>query len=150
MTVAEVQAMTGRELVDLVTGDKPPSEAISWVASLVSNDSVFEAVRELRSRFKNPEFSEIPRTDTGRIARATSVQIDPDRFRAFFWRRRVALRNVGPMMEPPRSDGWAYVMISRARMGYHALDDLATALGLRADDLIEEFGTEAEIRRQMA
>ncbi len=139
--------MTGKELVDLVTGQRPSEEAVAWVASLVSDDAIFDAARELRSRFRNPALAEVPRTETGRIASSTSVQIDPDRFRAFFWGRRISLRNVGPMMDPPRSDGWAYVMLSRQKMGYYALDDLATSMGLRADDLIEEFGTEAELAR---
>ena len=83
MTTAELQSMTGKELIELVTGTQPSEEAIAWVAALLSDDAVLEGARELRARFKDPAYDEIPRTESGRIASSTTVQIDPDRFRAF-------------------------------------------------------------------
>lgn len=76
---------------------------------------------------------------------ANTVRIDPDRFRAFFYRRRLPLNAIGGLFG--RCDGWASVIIHHQHAGFYALDDLACALDLRVEDLIEEIGTDAERER---
>ena len=80
-----------------------------------------------------------------RIGVATSIQIDRERFTAFFWRRRMTLSSVGPFIG--RCEAWASVIAGKGHAGLFALDDLATALNMNVDDLIDEVGTDAERER---
>ena len=82
------------------------------------------------------------RREVKRMPRATTIEIEPDRFRVFFWHRRMTLRSIGPLING--CDEWASAMLNRGHCGYYALDDLAVELGLRVQDLIDEFGTDAE------
>ncbi len=76
---------------------------------------------------------------------ANSVAVDPDRLRQFAYMRRLTLTAIGPLFD--RCEGWASVICSKRRVGYYALDELACALGMRVEDLIEEIGTDEERER---
>ena len=73
---------------------------------------------------------------------ATTIEIDRERFREFFWRRRMTLASIGPCFN--RCDGWASVIVAKGHAGFFALDDLATALGMNVDELIYQVGTDRE------
>lgn len=76
---------------------------------------------------------------------ANTVAIDPDRFRRFFYMRRIALNAVGPLFG--RCEGWASVIVSKQHAGFYALDELACALETTTVSLIDEIGTDEERER---
>jgi len=123
---------------------------VVWLAAVISSDASFEGVRELRRRFSTGGEVQAPKTRTGRTSSARSVIVDRERWNSFFWRRRIALSDVGPIMEPPRCEGWASVIGHRGRAGFYALDDLACALGLHVDEVIDQVGTDDERARLAA
>jgi len=147
MSPAEVRLLTDTQIVEMLVALRPSDEAVAWLASVVSSDAAFEGVRELRKRFTTNNGIETPKTPTGRVGSARTVGIDPDRWKSFFWRRRIAMVDVGPMMEPARCEGWGSVVSSRGRAGIYALDDLACALGTHLNELIDEVGNDDERAR---
>ena len=76
---------------------------------------------------------------------ASSVRIDPDKFKHVCWRYRLPLSEVGPMIG--RCPAWASVIAYKRQAGYWALDDLATELGLHVDQLIAEIAAPEELER---
>jgi hypothetical protein len=83
-----------------------------------------------------------------RMRSATTVHIDPDRFRNFCWKRRMPLSSIGPLIG--RSDSWCSVVISKKHVWFYALDDLASELGIHVDELIEHIGDDFERERMGA
>jgi hypothetical protein len=73
---------------------------------------------------------------------ATTVALDRERFREFWWRRRTNMVAVGPLFG--RSEAWASSMLAKGHAGYYALDELASVLGLHVDELVYEVGTDEE------
>ena len=147
MSPAQIEKMHDREIVEMLVSLHPSSEAVALLSVILTNNAAFEGVRELRRRFTTSDEIETPKTLTGRVGSARTVAVDPDRWKSFFWRRRIAMVDVGPMMEPPRCEGWGSVVSSRGRAGLYALDDLACALSIRVEELIEKCGTDAERAR---
>ena len=78
---------------------------------------------------------------------ARTVGINPELWRSFFYRRRIALVDVGGLMEPVRCGSWASSVASREKAGLFALDDLSCAMGIHLNQLIEEIGTDEERAR---
>lgn len=144
MSPAEVRALSDGQIVEMLVSQHPSDEAVSWLASVISSDSSIEGVRELRRRFAPGREVCAPKTPTGRMSSAQSVGIDRERWNSFFWRRRMALSEVGPLMEPARCSGWASVIGYKGCAGLYALDDLACALEVTLDDLIYQVGTDDE------
>jgi hypothetical protein len=93
-----------------------------------------------------------PQVDDGqrhnRMRSANSVEVDPDRFRHFCWMKRMTLVDVSRSIG--RSDAWASVCLWKRRVGFYALDELATELGVNLFDLIFAIGTDAERERSFA
>jgi len=151
MSPNEVRKMQDREIVEMLLELKPSDEAVGWLATVLADDGAFEGVRELRRRFTDGRVpASFPVTATGRQRSANTVSIDSDRFKALFYRRRIPLNQIGPMMEPPRSGAWASVICNKGTAGFYALDALATSLCITVDDLIFEVGTSAELARANA
>ena len=143
MTPTEVRSLSDAAIVELLLSMKPSDQAVAWLASVITNDAAFEGVRELRRRFSSRP--NVPSTLTGRAASSRTVFIDPQRWAAFAFRRRLSMTELGPLCG--RSEGWGSVMKSRRRAGFYALDDLACALGMHVDELIQEVGTDEECSR---
>jgi hypothetical protein len=76
---------------------------------------------------------------------ATTVGIDPVRFRSFWWRRRMPLNSVGPMVG--RCSGWASAILVKGHAGYWVLDEIASEIEMHVDQLIFEIGTDEERER---
>jgi hypothetical protein len=76
---------------------------------------------------------------------ATSVLIDADRWREYFWQRRITLVGASEMIG--RSSAWASVVANRGTASYWALDEIATELEVHIDELIAAVGTDAELER---
>lgn len=146
MTPAEVRSMSDSQIVELLVSLKPSDQAVAWLASVITDDAAFEGVRELRRRFSGRP--SIPSTPTGRAASSRTVFIDPQRWAAFAFRRRLSMTELGPLCG--RSEGWGSVMKSRRRAGFYALDALACALGMHVDELIQEVGSDEELQRLSA
>jgi len=145
MSPNEARELENRELVELIAGREPSEAVVSVLAAVLSDDVAYEGVRELRRRFGRQRPT--PEVTGDRMPSAKTVAIDRQRWNTFFFRRRMALTDVGPLMDPPRSSAWASVMGSRGRAGLYALDDLACALGIHVNELIAEVATDAEFER---
>ena len=151
MGPAEIRSMPSGEIVQMLSSLRPASDqAVAWLAAVLSSPESVAGVNELARRYEAT--SETPRATTasGRYVGATTVCIDPVRWANFFFRRRMPLKSVGGCMEPPRCEGWGSVIKKKAKAGFYALDDLATALEMRVDDLIFEVGTDDERARLSA
>lgn len=144
MTPQDVRALPDREIVELLVNLKPADEAVAWIASVIADDAAYEGVRELRRRFGRITGSETVPT---RMRSARTVSISRERWKSFFFRRRIALVDVGPMMEPPRCAGWGSVIGTKKKAGLYALDDLACALDMHVDDLIQQVASDDELDR---
>ena len=144
MSPTEIQAMSDDQIVEMLVSLRPNDAAVQWLASVISNPTLAEGVAELHRRY-HPSAPGTPVTPTGKHAHAGTVLVDPDRWRTFFWRRRITLSEAGLMCG--RSEGWAAVIAHRGRAGYYALDSLACELGITVDQLIDEVGTEDERAR---
>ena len=147
MSPEQVHDMAGRDIVEMLFSMSPSQEAVALLSAVITDDIAFEGVRELRRRLSTSSESVPPRKNRGRMPSARTVAIDPGRWASFFWRRRIALMDVGPMMEPARCGGWASAMKRRGSAGLYALDDLACALDMHVDELIEHVGTDEERAR---
>lgn len=148
MTPTEVRSMSDHQIVEMLVSLKPSDQAVAWLASVITDDAAFEGVRELRRRFDGRRLESVPATPSGRVASSRTVFINPDRWAAFAFRRRMSMTDLGPLCG--RSEGWGSVMKARGRAGFYALDDLACALGMHVDQLIQEVGTDEELERLSA
>lgn len=148
MSPAEVRHLPDQELVSMLTSLRPSDEAVAWLAAVITSPAAVEGVAELSRRYRATVQPERSTSAAGRFVGATTVSIDPDRWCSFFFRRRMPLNAVGPMFK--RCEGWASVIKKKARAGYYALDDLATSLDMRVDDLIFQVGTDEERARLSA
>jgi len=147
MSPSGVRSMNDSEIVDMLLSLRPGDESLAWLASVISSPVMVEGVNELQRRY-SASMPMVPATTaSGRQRLATRVAIDPERFRSFFWMRRMPLCEVGPAMDPPRSDTWANAVANKMHAGYYALDDLACALGMHVDQLIYEVGDDSERSR---
>jgi len=148
MSPNDVCELDDRQLVELITGCQSPDAVVSMLAAVVADDTAFAGVRELRRRFSGASKTDVPTTPTGSTASSQTVFIDPDRWAAFAFRRRLAMTDLGSMIG--RCEGWGSVMKTRGRAGFFALDALACALGMHVDELIREVGTDDELQRMSA
>jgi len=146
MSPSEVRTMSDSAIVEMLVSMTPTDEAVAWLATVISDDASFEGVRELRRRFTG-SIDGVPgaTADVGRHKNANTVMIDGSRFRAFCYRRRLPLTAIGPMFG--RCDGWASVICHKGHAGFYALDELALALDMRVEELIDEIGTDEERAR---
>lgn len=147
MSPAELRSMSSTEIVELLVELRPSDEGVAWLASVITNDAAYDGVRELRRRFISNRKVDVPATSSSRMRGARSVAIDPDRWRGFFFRNRLALVDAGPLMDPPRCRGWASVICTKRVAGLSALDDLACALDCHVNQIIAEVGTDEERAR---
>jgi hypothetical protein len=141
--------MEDKAIVEMLTGQSHSDDAaLTWLAGLIADPVMVEGVNELRRRYAGePGF---PLTGSGKLPNAASVFIDRDRWKAFFFRRRITMSEIGPLMEPERCSGWGSVIGHKGRAGFQAMDELACALDMRVDDLIWEVGTDDERSRLVA
>lgn len=145
--------MSDRDLIAQLTQLSSHSPKAALILTALTDDTWFEAVSELRKRYSTKLVEEAPVayapvSESGRHPHAASVEIDPARFKAFFFRRRIPLAHVGPLFG--RCSGWASVIAHKARAGYYALDELARELDMTADELIAQIGSDAERSRLQA
>lgn len=104
MSPNDVCELGDRQLVELITGCEPPDAVVSMLAAVVADDMAFAGVRELRRRFSRASRVDVPTTPTGRTASSQTVFIDPERWAAFAFRRRLAMTDLGPIIG--RCEGW--------------------------------------------
>jgi len=76
------------------------------------------------------------------------MKLDRQAFRAFFYRRRLPLTEVGPLFG--RCPGWASAICSRGTIGYYAADELASELGLYVDEFLAQVCAPEELERLSA
>ncbi len=146
MSPSDVRGLEDHQILELLVSPRPSDEAVAWLAAVISDDASFEGVRELRRRFtRSTAEVPVPTTKSGQHKNANTVAIDADRFRSFCYRRRLALTAVGPIFG--RCAGWASVICHKRHAGYYALDELALALDMRVEELIDEIGTDDERAR---
>ena len=88
---------------------------------------------------------EAPTSDSGKVRRATSVEIDPARWRAAWYRRRLTLVMVSEMAGKSRS--WANQMANKGQCSYFAIDRLAAELEEVTDELLYEVASDRERER---
>jgi hypothetical protein len=144
MSPAEVCSMSDTQIIEMMAASHPAGEAIVWLASVISDPALVEGVNELRRRYCPPEVA-VSGTAADRHPHARSVKLDPDRWRAFFFRRRLTLMEIGPMIG--KSDAWASAMGHKARANFFSLDEVACVLGMHVEQLIDEVATEEERAR---
>lgn len=145
--------MSDRDLIAHLTQLSTHSPKAALILTALTDDTWFEAVSELRRRYSTKFVEEgsvayAPLSPNGRHLNATSVAIDPVRFKSFFFHRRIPLSHVGPMFG--RSSGWASVTAHKASTGYYVLDELACELDMTADELIANVGSDTERSRLQA
>lgn len=142
MSPSDVRTMNSAEVVDLVANAKPSEEVLGWLASVIADPVKLAGVEELSRRY---EASRTPGRIQGHMRSTNSIRIDPAKYKHAMWKRRIALREVGPMIG--RSEGLGSVLASKARVNYFTLDDLATAIGMHVDTLIAEICADEELER---
>lgn len=142
MTPAEVRTMKDNQIVELLVNFHPSSDAVAWLASVIADPSRAAGVAELSRRYAAKESG---RCSLPRARSAYSVWIDGEKFKRYFFSRRIALREVGPLAG--LSEGYASVTAHKGRMSYWTADRIATALGERVDDFIAAVGSPEEVMR---
>jgi len=147
MSPKELRALSDQQLVEMLVALRPDGAAIAWLASAVSDEDAFEGVRELRRRFIRDNDKEAGKVNVHH-RNANTVTIDASRFKAWAYRNRLTLTAVGPMFG--RCEGWMSAVCTKGHAGYYALDELASSMDMRVEDLIAEIGTEAELARLSA
>lgn len=150
MTKQELSDMGDRAIVRKLMGMRPSAEAVAFIATIISNPDAVQAVGELRRRYETAttQGQPIRRTRHGRQGVPTTVAIDEERFRAFFFMNRMPLSHVGPLFG--RCKGWGSVIASKKSAGYWALDELAAALDMHVDELLRQICPPEEYERLCA
>lgn len=144
MSPAEVRQMTDVQIVELLVNLSPSADnaALAWIASVISSPALAEGVNELSRRYSAASAGKhrLPRAK-----HADSVFIDGSRFKQFFFLRRIALREIGPMIG--KCEGYGSVLAHKGRMSYWSADAIATELGMHVDAFIAQVGDLVELER---
>lgn len=142
MTPAELRTMPDREIASMLTNLRPSDDAVAWLAALLSDPASVAGVNELARRY---EMSQSGVRRNPRAKHADSVRIDGTRFKQFFWTRRIALREIGPMVG--KSEGLGSVIAFKGSTSYWTADAIANELGLHVDAFLAQVGSSAELER---
>jgi hypothetical protein len=135
---SDIALLSDDEIVELVV-DLSQDRTIGTLAG----EEVYSAILELRKRHV-PEL-DVPRTPSGRVRRATSIEIDPERWRSAWFRRRLTQLAVCELIG--KSYTFINVCARRGSVSYYTLDAIAAQLGEVTDDLAYEVGSDRERQR---
>jgi len=144
MSPAEVRQMTDTQLVEMLVNLSPSGDkaAVAWLASVISSPALAEGVNELSRRYSAATAGKhrLPRAK-----HADSVFIDGAKFKQFFFLRRMALREIGPLIG--KCEGYGSVLAHKGRMSYWSADAIANELGIHVDDFIRQVASPTELER---
>lgn len=145
MTPSDVQAMPASAIVEMLVDLQPSEEAISWLASVLTDPVKVAGVNELSRRYMaaRAEKCTLPRARS-----AGTVLIDGAKFKHMMWAHRIPMNQIGPMIG--KCAGWGSVIAYKGRMSYWAADAIATELGIHVDAFIEAIATTEELQRLSA
>lgn len=146
MSPSEVRAQSTERIVEMLIGLKPNDEAIAWLASVISSPVVVAGVNELAFRYSGSQAAS--RGLVGRQPSATTIKLDRQAFKAFFYRRRIPMSEVGPLFN--RCSGWASAICNRGTIGFYAADELAGELGMHVDEFLSQVCAPEELARLSA
>lgn len=135
MSPAELKRLSDEAIVELIVSIPAHSEPAVFASS-----DAYLAVCELRRRHSG--CADLPRTPTGRLRSASAVEIDADRWRSAWYRRRMTLMAVSELAG--KCSVWANAVINRGSVNFWVLDQIAAELGETTDLLIWEVGSDRE------
>lgn len=138
MSPSDIARMSDQAIVEMIVALPDGREA-----EVLAGDEIYYAITELRRR--HVVSSDIPRTAKGRIRTATSVELDPERWRAAWYRRRLTLTAVSELAG--KCGAWAHVIARKGCCSYFVLDAIAAELGETTDDLVYEVASDRERQR---
>lgn len=147
MSPNEVRVQPTEQIVEMLIGLRPSDEAIAWLASVISNPTVVAGVSELALRYKGAKPASRGK-DGATYRNATSIKLDRQAFKQFFFRRRMTLSEVGPTFN--RCRGWANAICHKGYIGLYAADELASELGLHVDEFLAQICAPEELERLSA
>ena len=144
MSPAEVRQMTDTEIVEMLVNLSPSGDqaAVAWLASVISSPALAEGVNEL---FRRYSAASVGKHRLPRAKHADSVFIDGAKFKQFFFMRRIALREIGPMIG--KCEGYGSVLAHKGKMSYWSADAIATELGIHVGDFIRQVASPTELER---
>jgi len=142
MSPSEVLTMSTLGIVNLFGDAHPAGEALAWLSSVIADPAKVAGVNELSRRY---QASRETGSIEGRARAAGSVLIDADKFKHSMWRRRIPLKELGPMIG--RSEGLASVLAYKGRINYYTCDEMARAIGIHVDAFIAEIAAPEELER---
>lgn len=147
MSPNEVRVQPTERIVEMLVGLEPSDEAVAWLASVISSPTTVAGVSELARRYNSGK--PVSRSsDATTYRNATSIKLDPQAFRQFFFRRRMTLSEIGPLFN--RCSGWANAICHRGTIGLYAADELASELGLHLDEFLRQICAPEELERLYA
>ena len=144
MSPAEVRQMTDTQIVEMLVNLSPSGDkaAVAWLASVISSPAHAEGVNELSRRYSAASAG---RHRLPRAKHDDSVFIDGAKFKQFFFMRRMALREIGPLIG--KCEGIGSVLAHKGRMSFWTADAIANELGMHVDAFIAQVGTAIELER---
>lgn len=143
-----------RDLIATLAEMSKHSVKAACIFTALTEDTWFQAVVELRNRYNRREIDagmvceKSPRSASGRVSHAGSVEIDSDRWKAWFYRNRIPLCHVGPIVG--LSGPWANAIAFRGRASFSTLDRLCAAMEVSLDQFLYEVGSDRERERVIA
>jgi hypothetical protein len=142
--------MTDSELLSKLADLSKYNQKAAFVLAQITDDDVYGAVTELRRRCADRVSSTLVRETSytdgdGHRLSATTCEIDSERWRAYFYNRRMRLAEVGPLVGLCRN--WAHVIASKKRASYRTLDRIAVELAVETDEFIWAVGSDRERKR---
>jgi hypothetical protein len=138
MSPSEIALLSDEEIVDLLV-----NLSTNVTVATLAGDEFYAAILELRKRHV-PEL-DVPRTPSGRVRRATSIEIDAERWRAAWYRRRLTQLAVCDLIG--KSYTFVNVIARRGSVSFYTVDAIASELGETTDDLLFEVASDRERRR---
>lgn len=140
MSPSDLALMSDEQIVEMIV-----SLPVGRGAEHLASDVVQAAFLEIRRRYAQE--IEVPRTPSGRVRTATSVEIDPERWKAAWYRRRITQVELCRMIG--KSYTWANVVAHQGRVNYYVLDRIASELSEVTDDLVWEVASSRERQRMV-
>lgn len=138
MSPTDLAHLSDEEIVEFLV-QLPAGEGARALASDAAQAAFFEIQRRYRAD------KDVPRTASGRIRNANSVEIDPERWKAAWYRRRISQSALNDMLG--KSKTWAHQISKRKCANFFVLDAIAAELGETTDDLVWEVASDRERQR---
>lgn len=151
MSDSALRALPDNHLLSMLANVSVTSGKAAMAYAALTDDAWFHAISELRRRYSREAIHALTvAEDTSRavprMRGASTVAIDPVRWKAYWHAKRMPLVEVSRLLG--YCEDWASIIACKRAASFRTLDRLASLVGVGTADLVYAVGTDEERERE--